>query len=557
MYDVIIVGGGWGGICMMKHCLDEGLHAIVLEKSGDYGGVWNPTNTPSVLANTYSVTSKHYLSMSDFPIPDSYPEFPHHCLVLDYMRQYATHFNVKPHISLNSEVTHTEKRDGMWRVQYTHMSGTHVIVAKNLALCTGQNSVCKNYPDLDVSQFKGKIYHSIDYNETVRAECLNKRILIYGGSDTAFDMGVELTNNMYRKRTKGSIVEFGYAGAMDTISAERTNVYISMRKGRWFQRRTNAPQDAADMYYSRSIDTLIKCTSKRIVDVVFAPLLEFNWGKSGSGVPQWETNVGYLNSYYVKTADILTKITFGEITPLRDIKTVHGTSVTTVDDKTIDIDIILFATGYKGMACLHFIPANVKTGKYYDHLFLVEDPSVVKIGFIRPYLTSIPMLIEMQSRYVAKVFAGKISLPPHRNRLELYYAMKQRQSIEFGYDCARVEGIVDPYDYMNSIANKIHVVPSFVHLLVTDPYLWYYSVVHSWSHFVYRLTDPDETKRTLARKELQKLRYNGTSTIISYTLFTVILIIFCIMSTILYIGSHLLYLRESTPSVEYIHIIKK
>ena len=85
MHDIIIIGSGWAGLCSMKHCLEEGLTGIILEKNEGSGGVWNIENSPSVYANTYSVTSKYYLSMSDFPIPESYPEFPHHSQVMEYM----------------------------------------------------------------------------------------------------------------------------------------------------------------------------------------------------------------------------------------------------------------------------------------------------------------------------------------------------------------------------------------------------------------------------------------------------------------------------------------
>jgi cation diffusion facilitator CzcD-associated flavoprotein CzcO len=40
-YDVVIIGSGWSGLCSLKHCLEEKLNAIILEKSPYFGGVWN------------------------------------------------------------------------------------------------------------------------------------------------------------------------------------------------------------------------------------------------------------------------------------------------------------------------------------------------------------------------------------------------------------------------------------------------------------------------------------------------------------------------------------
>ena len=232
-------------------------------------------------------------------------------------------------------------------------------------MCTEQNSSCLNYPNIDTSNFKGKIIHASKYDQTFMNECMNKKVLIYGGSDTAFDISLELSNNIYRenKDIYGNI-EFGYAGSDGSINNNKTIIYISMRKGRWIQRRTFGGYGPADMFYSRTLDFLIKNTSKYLTRYVFTPNLEFWWGKNGHGIKEWVTNVGYLNGYYIKTADILPKVSFGEIIPLKDVVTINSTNIITIDDKIIDIDIIIFATGYTGLSCYKFISDYIKNGNY-------------------------------------------------------------------------------------------------------------------------------------------------------------------------------------------------
>jgi len=547
--DVIIIGSGWGGICTMKHCLDEHLSAVVLEKSGDYGGVWNINNSPSVYANTYSVTSKYYLSMSDFPIPESYPEFPHHSLVMDYMRMYAKHFNVDRHIRLNSEVVKIEKKDTLWYVQYIANSRRITLISRNIALCTGQNSICRNYPEIDTSQFQGKIVHAADYDESVKNDCLNKRVLIYGGSDTAFDIAVELANNMYKKREgSNGKTQFGFAGPNNTISDEKTMIYVSMRKGRWIQRRTAGTYAPADMFYNRFVDNIFKI-NKIIVEYTFVPVLNGWWGESGSGVPEWETDAGYLNSYYIKSADILPKVTFGDVIPLEDITSVGKTSVVS-NSTSYDIDIIILATGYSGMSCYTFIPEFIKSGKYYDHIFHCDDPSIVKVGFIRPFLTSIPMIIEMQSRYVAKAFAKKISLPSNDEMKEQYAIMKHKQSIEFKYDYERVSGIIDPYDYMNMVGSKIGAAPNLLILVFKDPVLVYYIIFKSWSHFVFRLNDPDPEKRKIAKEQILALENNESSKKIEWwVLFILMFLIVLVAITVWLVYSNRLFLYKMLNNI--------
>lgn len=105
-YDVCIIGAGFAGLYTLKHCLEAGLRAVVLEKTGNLGGVWNVANAPdAVQPFTYSVTSKLYLSPSnqcgphirteeDFPPPESWAEFPHASLVYQHLLNYAAHFQL-------------------------------------------------------------------------------------------------------------------------------------------------------------------------------------------------------------------------------------------------------------------------------------------------------------------------------------------------------------------------------------------------------------------------------------------------------------------------------
>jgi dimethylaniline monooxygenase (N-oxide forming) len=524
-YDVIIVGGGWGGIFTLKYCLEENLKVMLLEKNNELGGVWNINNSPSVYANTYSVTSKYYLSISDFPIPEDYPEFPHHSLVYEYMKNYVQHFQLEKYISLRSDVIkiYKQNQDTQWNIIYKKGAEVIHLNAKNIALCTGQNSRCINMPNIDYSRFKGTLIHASKFDETFRNEyCLNKRVLVYGGSDTASDIADELTNNMYSNYGKSNgHADYGYSAPDDTVSNRKTVVYMSMHKGRWFQRR-NIGTNAADMLYNRTLDNSLKTIGKSSINGTFVKEVEFWWGSGGSEIKEWQPKAGYLNSYYVKSSNIINKVTIGEIIPKANIVEIKENSVVfeSVGEENqsknqptneVEIDTIIFATGYKGMSCFYEIPDYIKNGKYYEHLFLIDDPSVVTIGFIRPYLTSIPMIIEMQSRYVSQVFANKIKLPSKTFMEYEYESMRAKQAIEFSYDYERVQGIIDPYDYMNLIGTKIGAMPNLFSILVENPQLFYLCLFGSWSHYYFTLNDKNPDKRKIAREQILMLKDNPTS----------------------------------------------
>ena len=71
IYNTIIIGSGISGIFTLKHLIEEGnTNVLVLDKNPETFGVWNINNKPSVFENTYSVSSKLYMTISDFPLLD-------------------------------------------------------------------------------------------------------------------------------------------------------------------------------------------------------------------------------------------------------------------------------------------------------------------------------------------------------------------------------------------------------------------------------------------------------------------------------------------------------
>ena len=84
-FDIIVVGAGWSGLMASKYCLGEGLKTLVLEGRDSIGGVWSFTRDcryGGVMTTTETTSSRCVTEMSDFPMPETYPEFPSHVHIL-------------------------------------------------------------------------------------------------------------------------------------------------------------------------------------------------------------------------------------------------------------------------------------------------------------------------------------------------------------------------------------------------------------------------------------------------------------------------------------------
>lgn len=101
---VTIIGAGFSGLFALKHCLAYGLDATVYEGRDYIGGVWDP-RSQALLPCTECVSSKLYMGASDFPMDETYPEFPMHYDVLRYIESFADHFDLRPHIRTGRRAT--------------------------------------------------------------------------------------------------------------------------------------------------------------------------------------------------------------------------------------------------------------------------------------------------------------------------------------------------------------------------------------------------------------------------------------------------------------------
>jgi len=487
MYNTIIIGSGISGIFTLKHLIEEGnKNVLVLDKNPEPFGVWDINNHPSVFENTHTVSSRLYMTISDYPIPENTPEFPHHSLILNYYKNYAKHFNLYPYIKQNCSVLYIKKKNNIWIIT----TNINTYYTENIVIATGTVNDCPNIPDDEMyNNFTGEIYHSDSFDQIKNVT--NKKILIVGGSDTAVDCAIELIHN-------------------------KNKITLSIKNGVWFQSRNTGAYEPSDMLYNRALDFIIKnITGKKFVHDNTNPNnnnnIQFYWGESGSGIKIWKSKCDYLNSYYVKSREIVDLVSKGIVIPENRIVDIDKNKITFETKHTNEFDIILFCTGYKPLKCMNFLDSKIVNTQKYKHIFYENDCSIMFVGFIRPYLTSIPMLSELQSRWVAKIICKKLSLPSteYMKTENNKDAILQKKEFPCSYD--RLQTLVDPYNYCNMIANHIDAQPNMIHLFFNNPKLLYMIIFGSWNHYIYRLNDSAE-KQKIAIEGIKKVYSEKSST---------------------------------------------
>ncbi len=100
-----VIGAGPSGLTALKNLLALGIRAVCLEREDDIGGNWYfGSGAAAVFASTRLISSKSLTAFTDFPMPRQWPAYPDHIRCLDYLRAYADHFALRPHIPTRSPV---------------------------------------------------------------------------------------------------------------------------------------------------------------------------------------------------------------------------------------------------------------------------------------------------------------------------------------------------------------------------------------------------------------------------------------------------------------------
>ena len=110
---VCVVGAGGSGLAAVKNLREHGFSVDCYERETSVGGAWNWRHDRSaVYAGTHLITSRPLTEFPDFPMPDSWPDYPHHSRLLSYLERYAAHFGLLEHVWFGTEVVSVVPVDG-------------------------------------------------------------------------------------------------------------------------------------------------------------------------------------------------------------------------------------------------------------------------------------------------------------------------------------------------------------------------------------------------------------------------------------------------------------
>lgn len=378
-----IIGAGCSGFTTAKRLKDYGIPYDCFEMSDDIGGNWyyrNPNGLSACYESLHIDTSKWRLAFEDFPVPEDWPDFPHHAQLFQYFKDYVEHFGLRPTITFNTAVEKARRtEDGLWEVR---LSTGETRFYDVLFVCNGHHWSPRvpEYP----GEFNGAAFHSHAYRDPFDPiDMRGKNIVVVGMGNSAMDIASELSQRPIAK-----------------------NLWVSARRGVWvlpkYMNGRPADKSAMPPWMPRKLGlSLARAAIKKSIG---------NMEDYGLPKPDHEP----LEAHPSVSGEFLTRAGCGDVKFKPAIERLEGDRVRFADGSVEDVDAIIFATGYDMRFPFFDEPALVPDADHrlplFKRMMNPAVPNLFYMGLAQP-LPTLVNFAEQQAKLAAAYLAGRY-LPP-------------------------------------------------------------------------------------------------------------------------------------------------
>lgn len=339
--QVVIVGGGQGGLILGARLRQMGVDALIVEKTERVGDNWRQRYHSLTLHNQVWANSLPYM-----PFPVTWPTFVPKDKLAGWLEYYAEAMELNVWTSTELIDSDYDEEHGTWTVELRTPDGIRTMVTPHLVLAIGGSTGVPHIPDIPgLEDFAGELTHSAAFTSGIPYR--GKRTVVVGTGTSGHDVAQDLYSNGAEsvtmiQRSPTCVVSLEPSGTM---------VYSVYSEG--------PPVDDVDLVtaaipYEVLRDTyqwLTKRTcelDRELIDRLEAVGFATDFGEDDTGFHMMYLRKG--GGYYINVgcSDLIADRKIG-LEQNADIDRFVPQGIVMKDGRVIEADLVVLATGYRNL----------------------------------------------------------------------------------------------------------------------------------------------------------------------------------------------------------------
>lgn len=307
---VYVIGGGPGGLAAAAALREQGVRAVVLEKSTAVGASWR-----GHYDRLHLHTTRRWSALPGLAMPRKFGRWVSRDNVVRYLEKYAEHHELE--VVTGVEVSRIDRApDGTgWRLTAT---GGRELTGRAVVVATGFNHTPR-IPDWSGRDtFTGELVHASDYRNP--APYAGKDVLVVGVGNT----GAEI--------------------AVDLVAGGASRVRLAVRTVPHILRRSTAgwPAQATGILVRRLPVRLVDRAAELMARATMPDLTE-------KGLPRPDTGLYSRvkdGAIPIQDVGLIDAVKSGSVVPVAAVESFDKDAVVLADGTRITPDAVIAATGY-------------------------------------------------------------------------------------------------------------------------------------------------------------------------------------------------------------------
>jgi cation diffusion facilitator CzcD-associated flavoprotein CzcO len=364
----VVIGAGFAGVLSAIKLKEAGYEDVVVyEKAGRLGGTWRENTYPGVACDVPSQLYSYSFALN--------PEWTHNFSpgseILDYLTAVAGQHGLDDTIRYDTEVTRLEFGDGRWRVETTQGNDVaDVVIAATGVLHHPA------YPDIEGrDSFDGPAFHSARWDHSMELD--GARVGVIGTGSSAVQMTAALVDTVAElhlfQRTAQWIMPANndpvreedkarYRGDISAMQEVRQQVYDTFT-GHFGRAIIDAESPEAAMIHDMCVANL----ERSVKDPELRERLRPDYRAACKRLvlsPNFYQQISKANAHLVTEA----------------IAAIEPEGVRTADGQVHELDILVFATGFRVDRFLRPIKVIGRDGADLDALWASHPTAYLSIS---------------------------------------------------------------------------------------------------------------------------------------------------------------------------------